>query len=100
MISLKVSTMKANATEVKTHFGHYLDLAKKGEAIIVERSGKEAAAIIDYTEYQHLKSLDDLLLSEKIKLAETKGYLNDAESEAFFRDMLGRLADDLSTEAE
>jgi len=91
--------MKATATEIKTHFGHYLDLAEKGETVIVERSGREAAALIDYAEYQHLKQLDDLLLMEKIKQAEEKGYLNDAESEEFFKAMLGRLSDDLETKA-
>lgn len=90
--------MKATATEIKTHFGHYLNLAQKGEAIIVERSGKEAAAIMDYNEYRHLKRLDDLVLIEKIKQAEGRGYLNDAESENFFKTMLGRLSDDLETE--
>jgi prevent-host-death family protein len=96
----EVHDMKATATEIKTHFGHYLDLAKKGEAIIVERSGKEAAAIMDYDEYRHLKRLDDLVLIEKIKQAEGRGYLNDAESENFFKTMLGRLSDDLETETE
>lgn len=92
--------MKANATEIKTHFGHYLDLAEQGEAVIVERSGKAAAALVDYTEYQHLKQLDDLLLLEKIKQAETKGYLSDAESEIFFKNILGRLSDGLTAETE
>ena len=92
--------MKATATEIKTHFGHYLDLAEKGEAVIVERSGKEAAAIMDYAQYLHLKRLDDLVLMEKIKQAEDNGYLNDVQSEAFFKTMLGRLSDDLATEAE
>lgn len=92
--------MKANATEVKTHFGHYIDIVQKGEPVIIERSGKETAAIIDYSEYQHLKSLDNLLLSEKIRQAEAKGYLDDAASDKFFRQLIGRLADDFSTEAE
>lgn len=91
--------MKATATEIKTHFGHYLDLAEKGETIIVERSGRETAALVDYAEYQHLKRLDDLLLMEKIKQAEANGYLNDVESEEFFKAMLGRLSDDLETQA-
>jgi prevent-host-death family protein len=92
--------MKATATEIKTHFGHYLDLAEKGEAVIIERSGREAAALVDYAEYQHLKRLDDLLLMEKIKQAEANGYLNDVESEEFFKTMLGRLSNDLETKAQ
>lgn len=92
--------MKVSATEVKTHFGRYLDLAEKGEPVIVERSGKQAAAIIDYEEYRHLKLLDDALLAEKIKQAEQLGYLGDEESEQFFKSLLGRLADDLTTETE
>lgn len=86
--------MKATATEIKTHFGHYLDVVQKGEDVIIERSGKELAILLDYKEYLHLKHLDKLLLIEKIKLAEKGGYFDKEQSEEFFRKMLGRLADE------
>lgn len=92
--------MKASATEIKTHFGHYLNLAKSGEEVIVEHSGKEAAAIIDFKEYQYLKQLDEMLLIEKIKHAEKTGYLNEKDSQKFFQSMLRRLGDELATETK
>jgi prevent-host-death family protein len=87
--------MKASATEIKTHFGHFLDVVQKGENVIIERSGKELATLLDYKEYLHLKHLDELLLVEKVKLAEKGGYLDKKKSEEFFKKMLGRLADEL-----
>jgi len=92
--------MKATATEIKTHFGRYLDVATQGEPVIVERSGKAAAALVDYAEYQYLKQLDELLLLEKIKRAEEQGYLSDAASEEFFKAMLKRLSHELKTETK
>lgn len=87
--------IKTTATEIKTHFGHYLDIVKNGEDVIIERSGKELATLLDYKEYQYLKNLDELLLIEKIKLAEKGGFLNKKESENFFKKMLERLANEL-----
>lgn len=92
--------MKASATDVKTHFGHYLNLAEKGETVIIERSGKQAVAIIDFQEYQYLRQLDEMLLAEKIKQAEQRGYLSDDESEQFFKTIIGRLADGSATQTE
>ncbi len=92
--------MKATATEIKTHFGRYLDLAEQGEPVIVERSGKATAALVDYAEYQHLKQLDELILLEKIKFAEQNGYLSDAESKEFFKNALERLSNDITTETK
>ena len=92
--------MKATATEMKTHFGHYLDIASQGVAVIVERSGKAAAALVDYAEYQYLKQLDEIILLEKIKLAEEQGYLSDDESEDFLKTALKRLSHDIKTQTE
>ncbi len=86
--------MKASATEIKTHFGHFLDVVRSGEDVIIERSGKELATLLDYKEYRYLKRLDELLLIEKVKLAEKGGYLDNKKSEEFFKKMLGRLADE------
>lgn len=43
----------ASATDVKTHFGEYLDKARM-EPVIVQRSGRDVAVLISKEEYDRL----------------------------------------------
>ena len=44
-----VTIMKATSTEIKTHFGHYLDVVQKGEEVIIAKAGKPVAKLVAYT---------------------------------------------------
>lgn len=66
--------MKATATEVKNRFGKYLDAAQT-EPVIVEKSGRDAAVLLSYQEYERLQALEDAYWAEQAKEAEADGFL-------------------------
>lgn len=43
--------MNVTATELETHFEHYLDVAIK-QPVFIEKSGKQCAVLISFEEYE------------------------------------------------
>jgi prevent-host-death family protein len=63
---------EANASEVKNHFGEYLDLVRD-EAVRIQRSGKPAAIMISPEEYEHFQALEDAYWVARALAAEEDG---------------------------
>ena len=56
--------MKATATEVKNHFGEFLEKAQRGP-IMVEKSGRMVAVLLSREDYDRLQALEDRYWGER-----------------------------------
>ncbi len=79
--------MIANATEVKTRFGEFMDKAQK-EPVTVEKTGRSYAVLIGYDEYQRLVALEDAYWGARAREAEKSGYVGTEESMRILEDMM------------
>jgi antitoxin Phd len=86
----------ATATEVKTKFGQYLDIAQK-EPVMIEKSGRNSVVLISAEEYAHLQALEDRVWAEKTMEAAKSGFLGSEASMVFLKEMMEKHAD---TESE
>jgi len=86
----------ATATEVKTKFGLYLDIAQK-EPVMIEKSGRHSAVLISAEKYAHLQALEDDIWAAKAMEAAKSGFLGSEDSMAYLKEMLEKHAD---TESE
>ena len=75
---------KTTATEVKNHFGEYLEGALS-EPVVIEKSGRSIVVMISIKEYDRLMALDDAHWAEKARKAEKAGYIGHKESSEFLR---------------
>ena len=73
--------MIANATEVKTRFGEFMDKAQK-EPVMVEKTGRKFAVLLSYEEYERLVAADDALWTARAIEAEKSGYVSREEADA------------------
>jgi prevent-host-death family protein len=71
--------MTANATDVKNHFGEYMDKAQR-EPVTVEKTGRSYAVLIGYEEYQRLLALEDTYWGERALEAQKTGYVGTDEA--------------------
>lgn len=71
--------MNATSTEVKNHFGEFMDKAQR-EPVTVAKTGRNYAVLIGYEEYQRLIALEDAYWGEAAKNAETSGFVGSAEA--------------------
>lgn len=78
--------MIANATEVKTRFGEFMDRAQK-EPVEVEKTGRKFAVLLGWDEYQRLIALEDAHWGARAKEAEKSGFLGTEESMRLLEDM-------------
>ena len=79
--------MIANATEVKTRFGEFMDKAQK-EPVEVEKTGRKFAVLLGWDEYQRLLALEDAHWIARAREAEKSGYLGTEESMRLLSQML------------
>lgn len=86
----------ATATEVKTKFGLYLDIAQK-EPVMIEKSGRNSAVLISADEYAHLQALEDSVWAAKAMEAAKSGFLGPEASMVFLKEVMEKHAD---TESE
>ena len=68
-----------NATDVKNHFGEYLDAARQ-EPLAVSRNGRNVAVLLSAEEYERLSALDDAWWAAQAKASEASGYLGPEKS--------------------
>lgn len=73
---------RVNATEVKHHFGKYLDEADRHPIFII-KSGKDKAVLLSYKRYEELQALEDRCWAERAMEAEKSGYLGSEETMEF-----------------
>ena len=74
--------MEATATEVKTKFGKFSDIARK-EPVFVEKTGRKSIVLIAFEEYERLTQIEDAYWAEKAARAEADEYVGSEESMAF-----------------
>ena len=79
--------MVANATEVKTRFGEFMDKAQK-EPVEIEKTGRKFAVILGYDEYQRLLALEDAYWGSRAREAEKSGFIGTEESMRLLEDMI------------
>ena len=75
---------KATATEMKNHFGEYLEGAIS-EPVVIEKSGRSIVVMLSIKEYERLMALDDAYWAQKALKAEKAGYIGQKESSKFLR---------------
>lgn len=71
--------MVVKATEVKIHFGKYLEDSIKNP-VTIEKSGRKVAVLLSLEEYERLTAIEDSYWAEKAAEAEKEGYLTREES--------------------
>lgn len=76
--------MKITATEMKNHFGQYLEESISGP-VFIEKTGRSVAVMVSVKEYERLTSLEDAYWAQKASKAENSGYIGKKESEAFLK---------------
>ncbi len=76
--------MKTTATEIKNHFGEYLEGALL-EPVVIEKTGRSIAVMLSMKEYERLMALDDAYWAKKALEAEKAGYIGRKESSKFLR---------------
>ncbi len=74
--------MEVKASEVKNRLGKYLDLARR-EPVVISKSGKPAAVLISWEEYQRMREMEDRIWAEMAREAEKEGFLSQEESLRF-----------------
>ncbi len=74
--------MEVKASEVKNRLGKYLDLARR-EPVVISKSGKPAAVLISWEEYQRMREMEDRVWAEMAREAEKEGFLSQEESLRF-----------------
>jgi prevent-host-death family protein len=71
--------MKTTATEIKNHFGQYLDESIL-EPVFIEKTGRPVAVMLSTKEYERLTALEDAYWAQKANKAEKAGYIGKKES--------------------
>ncbi|MBI4309602.1 MAG: type II toxin-antitoxin system Phd/YefM family antitoxin [Candidatus Omnitrophica bacterium] len=71
--------MKTTATEIKNHFGEYLEGAIS-EPVVIEKTGRPVAVMLSVKEYERLIALEDAYWAQKAINAEKSGYIGQKES--------------------
>ena len=69
----------ATATEIKTRFGEYLDIAQK-EHVLIEKSGRGVAVMVSMDEYKLLCALEDRYWGERALKAKKGGMVGHDEA--------------------
>ncbi len=75
---------KTTATEVKNHFGEYLEGALL-EPIVIEKTGRPVVVMLSIKEYERLIALEDDHWAQKAMKAEKAGSIGQKESSRILR---------------
>ena len=76
--------MKTTATEIKNHFGQYLE-ESISEPVFIEKTGRPVAVMISNKEYQRLTALEDAYWIQKALTGEKSGYIGKMKSIDFLK---------------
>ena len=76
--------MKTTATDIKNHFGQYLEESIL-EPVFIEKTGRPVAVMLSVKEYARLITLEDAYWAQKAALAEKTGYIGKKESAEFLK---------------
>ncbi len=75
---------KTTATDMKNHFGEYLEGAIS-EPVVIEKTGRPIVVMLSIKEYERLITLEDTYWAQKALRAEKIGYIGHKESSKFLR---------------
>ncbi len=81
----------ASATEIKNHFGAFLDRAGS-EPVAIQRVGRPVAVLLSWEEYERLTALEDAYWGQQAAAAEKEGYLGPEVAMAFLRARMNETA--------
>jgi prevent-host-death family protein len=85
-----MTTVKA--TYAKQNFGACIADAVK-HPVVIEKSGRPAAVIISYEEYQRLNELEEAMWLRRAQAAAAEGYLSAEDSDDFMQKRLTRVSE-------
>ena len=74
----------ATSTDIKNHFGEYLETSIT-EPIIIQKTGRPVAVLMSISDYERLAALEDKYWANQAEQAEKKGYLGQKESSQFLK---------------
>lgn len=72
------------ATDIKNHFGQYLERSLLGP-VIIEKTGRPVAVIVSMEDYERLAALEDRYWVQLADRAEKTGYLGKKASGEFLK---------------
>ena len=76
--------MKTTATDIKNHFGQYLEESSLGP-VFIEKTGRPVAVMLSSKEYERLTALEDAYWTQKAIKAEKTGYIGKKGSMEFLK---------------
>lgn len=76
----------ASATDVKNHFGEYLQSTLK-EPLVIEKTGRPVAVLVSMEDYERLQALEDAYWIRKAKEAEAEGMVNFKDANSFLKSL-------------
>lgn len=79
----------ASATDVKNHFGEYLQSSLK-EPLVIEKTGRPVAVMISMEDYERLQALEDAYWIRKAEEARSEGMLGVTATKKFIASKLKR----------
>ena len=74
--------MTIAATEVKNHFGQYLE-ETISNPVFIRKTGRPVAVMLSVKEYERLTGLEDAFWAQKAMKAEKGGYIGASASQKF-----------------
>jgi len=74
----------AAATDIKNHFGQYLESSIK-EPVLIEKTGRPVAVMLSIEDYERLSSMEDEHWANMADQAEKSGYLGKKASLKFLK---------------
>ena len=74
----------ASATDIKNHFGQYLERSVL-EPVIIGKTGRPVAVILSIRDYERLSTLEDQYWAQRAAQSEKRGYLGTKATMQFLR---------------
>lgn len=81
----------AKATEVKNHFGEFLESVLI-EPVVINKSGRPVAIMLSWREYERLAALENAYWAIQATEAEKEGYIGPEASMKFIRTKMNEKA--------
>ncbi len=77
----------ATATDIKNHFGEYLEKSIS-EPVVIEKTGRPVAVMLSLQDYERLAALENKYWAQQAARAEQNGYLGKKATQEFLKSTL------------